>query len=188
MEMKQCSKCKQWKRISEFYKSCIYKQKQYLSSWCKNCHNEQTKNYNIKFGDLISERKKKYYQTMKASGYYDRNRKRINKASRDWQIKTMLSWLPYLPENCKCEICNKELKLFGKKANTRVNFDHRNNNLPIKMHPSTWLRSRKPNPKNIAIWKSCNFGILCMKCNTTIPTNNRKEWLNRIIKYVGDFK
>ena len=96
-------------------------------------------------------------------------------------FKTKYGNIPY------CQICGRKLKWNreSKDLSEIVNFDHRNGGKEkIDMNPATWLRSHPPVPKNIEIWESCNFGILCRECNKLLPTKNRKEWLKKTYKYV----
>jgi len=66
-----------------------------------------------------------------------------------------------------------------------INFDHRNGGKEsIKGNPSSWLDRHICNKENIKIWKSCDFGTLCIRCNRMLPTKKRKEWFQRVKKYI----
>ena len=54
----------------------------------------------------------------------------------------------------------------------------------IKRQPSSWLQSHPATVKNQEIWKKCNFGRLCLQCNKSLPTKNRKQFIKNIVKYV----
>ena len=84
-----------------------------------------------------------------------------------------------------CEICGKILKYFSGDRKESVHFDHKKINLPIKGIPSHWLASHKPISENISIWESCNFGILCRRCNLLLITENRRNWLEKAIQYIN---
>ena len=83
-----------------------------------------------------------------------------------------------------CQICGKKLAWHGfdKHLNT-VQFDHRKKLSPIQKSPSLWWNVHPCNPKNIGIWEQCDFGILCLNCNTRLPTENREKWLNKALYY-----
>ena len=83
-----------------------------------------------------------------------------------------------------CQICARPLILFSGNRRTSVCFDHRKEKTNIHMQPCGWLRSRSSTKKNIKIFKREEFGILCVGCNTMIPTKNRKRWLNKVIDYI----
>ena len=85
----------------------------------------------------------------------------------------------------KCEICGKILKYFSGIRKESAHFDHKKTDLPIKGSPSHWLLSHEPTSKNISIWESCNFGILCRRCNLLLITKKRKKWLEKAIQYVN---
>ena len=64
--MKQCTKCKEWKEISEFVRN--NKSKDGLSWWCKQCkkeHNEKTKDKILEYRNSRPNYDKEYYQQHK---------------------------------------------------------------------------------------------------------------------------
>lgn len=97
------------------------------------------------------------------------------------------SWEDYLKrkygDNPTCEICDKVLKWNGRKGEV-VHFDHRNGNEIILRSPSNWIRSNYCTQENISIWEQCDFGILCHRCNSYLPTRNRRKFVSSIVKYV----
>lgn len=97
------------------------------------------------------------------------------------------NWLKILPLNPQCEICRKNLEYASGKIGTNVIFDHKTSDIFIRTAPTSWLSTHKPSKENIEIWKSCDFGILCSRCNLSLPTKKRKEWFYRIKDYIlGD--
>lgn len=84
----------------------------------------------------------------------------------------------------RCEIC-KELLTWEIGSKNIVHFDHKITHTPIKESPSGWIRWHPCNTKNIAIWEQCHFGILCRKCNISLPKpKNRKSWLLNALIYI----
>lgn len=117
--------------------------------------------------------------------YRKKNKIKINLYRKELREKYIKSWLPYLPQQPKCEVCSKSLKYFSRQRNQIVHFDHKTDKIPIKTIPNQWLIHHKPTLENIKIWKNCNFGILCSYCNEFLPTKNRKKWLQQITKYIS---
>jgi hypothetical protein len=128
---------------------------------------EYMKTYKIKYRKLKKSKKLNYYH---------------QKAFRD---KNMKSWEGFIPNETQCQICGKIIFFNRKNSINAICFDHKKNNLPIKVHPSSWLNSCRRNIKNEKIWKSCNFGMLCNRCNRFLPTNNRKIFVEKLNGYVS---
>jgi len=85
----------------------------------------------------------------------------------------------------QCMICNKKLKYYSRNVKERVTFDHTKKCFIVK-NPSVrnWLCRHAPNEKNYNIFKSCNFGILCLQCNILAGSyENRSEWLNKALTF-----
>lgn len=89
-----------------------------------------------------------------------------------------------IPEkaNCQNPNCNKELFFRHKNKDLVFRFDHRHGKTLMK--PKHWLCCHLPTDENIKKWKSEDFGILCAKCNTFLPTENREKILEGFVKYV----
>lgn len=97
----------------------------------------------------------------------------------------MGSWEDYIPSVTNCEMCNDEIKFHSKDVWKAIHFDHRDEGKePIKESPTNWMQRHKRNSENEAIWKECNFGMLCYKCNKFLPTIGRKQHLINSIRYV----
>lgn len=167
-ERKTCPRCGLNKPLDEFYKN--RNRKIPYSGYCKKCHCK-----------VCSDGAKKKYSEIKAY-----NRKLFEKYLGGWKEYFKNKY----GENPKCEVCGKTLSFdsltsYGNCNGKRTDicFDHKHRNVEIKTSPSNWFHKRVCSARNIAIWESCNFGLLCIKCNSLLPTDNREEWLELAIKY-----
>ena len=88
--MKTCTKCKQEKSVSEFYKNG-----KYLSSYCKKCHNIWNKEYYRKPENkrIISKKQKEYFKNNKL-------KQRYGITSQDWDKI-------FEKQKGRCAICSK---------------------------------------------------------------------------------
>lgn len=127
--------------------------------------------------------KNKEYLRQCHKAYYEQHKQRLRKQCRDNRKKRLDKWLPYLIVVPCCEMCGMKLIFFTSDKKRSIFFDHKTDDVPIKENPTHWLTKHPPSPKNRAIWNSCDFGILCNKCNATLPTKNRTIWIKRVIKY-----
>lgn len=94
------------------------------------------------------------------------------------------SWRGFIPVKTHCAICNETIWYNSGDRKKSIHFDHKNTNKAIKRAPYIWLRNNKRTTENEKIWMSCDFGMLCWKCNRKLPTKNRKKWVKKIYKYV----
>jgi hypothetical protein len=118
--------------------------------------------------------------------YYLNNKDRIRHNGMVFELKCLKSWEGFIPLETTCQICNRIIFFNKKNQNNSIHFDHKDDvKCTIKnKSPNQWLRKHKRNPKNEAIWNSCNFGMLCRVCNTHLPTRNRKSYILNVNKYV----
>lgn len=152
----KCTKCG---LAGDFYEG--------YSSWCVECHREAAR---IR------------YRNSDRSAIIDRNRERSRKYKKAW----IDFFITEYGESPSCEICNSQLDWSVKRGRGGVSFDHRHGgDEAITTNPSRWCRGRQCSKRNIEIWRSCDFGILCGSCNTMLPTKDRKEWLAMACKYAG---
>jgi hypothetical protein len=171
---KRCSRCGKVKSFFEFHRDKTKKDgKQFF---CKTCKSEIYKEWQK---NLTKERKTK------------RTKESMERCSRN-----LAAWKPIIRKmyNIKkeftCEVCGVTLKFpeYGNGINNRIKtiqFDHKKNDVTIKGSPSNWLAGHFPTPKNIELFKSCDFGILCGKCNIHLGNpENRKEKLVQEYRYV----
>lgn len=179
--MKQCSICKKILPDKKFYRRKNGK----LLSRCISCRREIRKQLSEKLS--IEERKGKNRQIRM------RKYKQTYAAQCNSRASYKVQWVSYFIErhgyNPACQICGKKLKWggFDKRGNV-VHFDHKNRLSSIKGMPSGWINIHLCSPKNIATWEQCNFGILCLTCNRSLPTDNREEWLNKALQYTQKHK
>lgn len=144
------------------------------------------KMYHQKFKKKILKRKRDYYKKNKERiiAYRKKNYKKFKMFAKKLREKNIKSWRGYIPLKTNCKICGKTLYFNKRKPKTAIHFDHRIENIPIKMNPTHWLISRYKTKLNQEIWEQCDFGILCRRCNAHLPTKDRKDYLLRVIKYV----
>ena len=128
------------------------------------------------------------------------NRDKYNKSARLYRSenkekyiehdkKIMVTWEGLIPKFTQCQMCGKDVVFNGLDKSKSIFFDHRNGGEEcIKGSPSSWLKRHRRTPKNEAIWKSCDFGILCHRCNIVLPTENRKLFLSNATKYINAVK
>lgn len=159
MKTKLCCDCKKEKIISEFWNNKL--KKDGLMDDCKKCHTIRRRNYQIKH----SEERKQY--------------------SKDFQKKNMQDWEEHFPKSMVCEICERPVFFNKKNKRDSVHFDHPNleSRKIIRTQPGIWLRNNPCTSKNIKIWASCNFGKLCLNCNSFLPTKDREQFLLKATSY-----
>ena len=106
-----------------------------------------------------------------------RNRK---EKDREYYIKKLKRWESFIPKIANCQICKKKIYFNNCKESSAIHFDHRKENISIKIRPTLWLKQNDNTFKNRKIWKSCDFGMLCSRCNRYLPTKNRKNFVEYI--------
>jgi hypothetical protein len=169
-------------------------------------HREYWINYSKNNADKLKEKSKLYYHANKdkMEEYYQRNKDKIKEAHKQYYLKNrdrirkqfneyynkqykqnMSSWTGFIPQEINCQICGRKIFLGKKNRESAIHFDHKGENEIIKQSPSSWLYRHKRTPKNEKICESCNFGYLCRRCNSFLPTRNRKDFIRQIIKYIG---
>lgn len=162
-------------------------------SWCISCHNNYSQKYYEKNKEKILHRQvieRRVERNLYAKAYRLKNLEKMTKHNEDQRQRYISNWIDYFKkqygENPICQVCGKDLewKLNGKRTNSSVYFDHKHNHTPIKGTPRSWYESHPCNEEKIQMWEQCNFGILCDKCNFRLPTDNRKDWLEQVNKYV----
>jgi hypothetical protein len=126
--------------------------------------------------------------------WYNKYRQQKLASNQLTRKKYLQDWIQYCQVKFGdpvCEICRKELTWFSGDITNSVNFDHRHGGQELiktkrEGHASVnnWLRSRPCNDKNRKIFESCDFGILCQRCNQFLPTLDREDWIRKTIKYV----
>lgn len=116
------------------------------------------------------------------------NKKKMLISAKKWNIECLKSWEGLIPKEYNCMICGREIYFNKENRLKAINFDHRmEGGEDIKGSPAQWLSKHRRNSKNEIVWKNCRFGMLCLNCNTRLPTKNRKEWMESACRYVfGD--
>ena len=142
---------------------------------CIGCDKELTLD---EFGTFTRRNKKEHFTRCKSCRVIQVHERRL--IYRD-------SWIAFFNNHYgvspRCQICDKSLEYLGGDLLTSVCFDHRTGRESIKIGPSTWCFIRPCTPENQNVFLSCDFGILCRHCNSSMPTNNRSVWLRRALEY-----
>jgi len=158
---KKCSKCGEWKDLSEFHKNKSYKDG--IDCYCKKCRNLYRINYHLKNQDKMNRYFKEYYKTHGAERieyhkqYYEDNHLRkllLGCVTRSYKknvpcdsIEDLHNYLKPIFDNKRCEHCNTIL-IYNKKQSKR-----QDNSFSI---------DRIIPEKGYVIG---NVAILCNKCN-----------------------
>jgi len=196
MKEKRCSKCGEVKPVGQFIK--YKKNRDGHRGQCKECGNKARRDQRRENPDKQQEIERKHYanrseetwakvkKTIKV--WRENNAERLKESGRIARIKYQKSWEKYLKKkhgDLRCKICGKLLGCFTGSKDSSVSWDHRNGGIEkIKYSPSVFLNSRPHTEKNISIWESCDFGILCYQCNIILPTKNREAWLEKVTQYI----
>lgn len=120
---------------------------------------------------------------LKVREYHINNRERLYMVAKRKEERNLKSWEGYIPVITSCQVCAKEIYFNLKNNKSSIHFDHKTGAEAIKCNPTNWLRLHPKNKENEYIWESCDFGYLCLVCNTSLPTKNRIEWLEKALKY-----
>lgn len=193
--LKKCSKCGEWKPISEFSKDKCSKDG--LHSRCKMCKKEYYENNKEK----ILKQKKEYYENNKEKileqqkEYRENNKEKINKQQKEYYENNYVRrWCSstinkhknrsyivnitfdelynIVKDKPSCEICGKELEWYstgkGKTTNLSPSLDRKNNENEINKD---------------------NISILCYKCNAKKNSESIEEnviWCKQFIEYANN--
>ena len=133
--------------------------------------------------------------------YYHKNKEKCSKISKKWAVEnpkkrrminkifekhTLISWEGCIPKITQCQMCGRDIFFNNNNLKDAINFDHRYGGTEsIKGSPTSWLRFHKRTPENEAIWKSCDFGMICHRCNIILPTMDRQLYLVNVTKYIN---
>lgn len=168
---KSCSKCKEVKSFSNFYKSKDAKDGR--QSWCIDCQKAVPR----------------FYDGQYARNYYMRNKELCQSRNKQKRKRYINQWIEYFKTKYSnvphCEICGKKLRWQSSHVSETVHFDHKIGNEPWKSGPQSFYSNRPCNKTNKDIWDQCDFGVLCLKCNGSLVTKKRKLWLIKACKYSG---
>ena len=157
---KRCGTCHETKCAADFFKQ--RRNHDGLDTICKTCYSDVDHKRNQTDGR----------RSLKCQLQRDRRQRLRN------------LWLKYFSskygDEINCQACNISLTWFG---DNQV-FDHRHGGNEVISSPAHWLSIHMPTKENILIWESCDFGILCNKCNRCIPTIDRINWLENVTRYI----
>lgn len=165
--------------------------------WRREYYQKRGREYYQKNRKKRLKQMKKYYENNKdkilkqqkgyLKEYYIKNKSEILKQQKEHRKNNLKSWEGFISLRNNCQICGKEIYFNKRNRNNAIHFDHKSENVPIKINPSEWLIIHKKTSKTQKIWESCNFGVLCSKCNSSLPTKNRRQFVINSIRYIfGD--
>ncbi len=154
---KTCSRCGIEKARSEFPKNSANKDG--LFGYCIVCRRKQQKEYRATHKHIMRKHYKK------------------------WEKIFLDSWKIVIPSCVKCEVCEEDIFFDAKDTSKSIHFDHRHGGREAIKSPKQWLMKHPMNDKNLAIWESCDFGMLCGQCNRHLPTENRERFVKNVTRY-----
>ncbi len=167
-----CIKNKEWrKKNSELLKKKAHK------NYLKN--SEKIKQWQRDYREKHPEKKKladhktyvKYAEKKKLSALM-------------WQAKNRIDWEGIVPIESSCGACSKPIYFNKSDKENSICFDHRHEGTePIKGNPTDWLKKHPRNKENENLWRLCDFGTLCFKCNSGLPTINRGTHILNLVNY-----
>lgn len=118
--------------------------------------------------------------------YNEKNKEKIQVYRKQQREDNLKSWEKVIGEVFNCQICNKEIYFNRKDRGKSVHFDHTTEE-NINIRPNNFLSDKKATIENILMWKSFKFGELCKRCNSELPTKNRKQFILNLCNYVFGF-
>jgi hypothetical protein len=161
-ETKKCPQCLIEKPTSEYYTRA---KGQVLRSWCKGCETARRK----------------------------KDRHKINARDRKRTFERVETWFPWLKEifgeHPLCQCCGRVLTWRNgnhRKSIDSVVLDHRNGGSEEIKVFYKWMYSASLNEHNKQKVLACDFGVLCRRCNSLLPTKDRLKWLKQVITYIED--
>jgi len=104
--------------------------------------------------------------------------------TRENQMKLVVAWEPTILEiyeEFRCQCCGVKLKWYlSGDGSDAVHFDHRVGDEPINK-PANFIKTTTPTDEKIALFESCDFGMVCRRCNKLLgPPEGRKErWIQQ---------
>lgn len=158
---------------------------------------EYQKVWRLKNKEKIAKRNKEYRAKHREKllayqkEHYRNNKEMYRKSAAMWRKcnvkqykKSLASWETIIPSRTTCGVCGKIIYFNRGNPRNAIHFDHRHGGKEaIKGSPARFLRDRKRTPEAEKIWLSCDFGMLCEKCNRSLPTENRIDFLIKALKY-----
>jgi len=147
---------------------------------CKTCRKENAIHFKMNHPKYFINKNKEFRQSLEY----------VIKSKND-RRKYREQWIAYFKNlygiNPKCQICKRELFWEHENHGKRVCFDHRHGSESIiAKSPRTWIQNKPCDQKNIDIFMSCDFGLLCNNCNAMLPTKNRKKHAVNLVVYLEE--
>jgi len=133
---------------------------------------------------MFKESKYPYFYKYRNKKLAEQKKEEERIKNRKSRIYFLSAWRSIFPAKIICQVCGKRIYLNHKNKKLILHFDHQHGETFKKINPRQWLRSHRPIKKNIKIWESFDFGLLCNSCNRFLPTINRKQYLQKVINYV----
>ena len=138
-----------------------------------------------------SDRCKRYYSENRASILSGKKQDRMarlgvyNQRGRARRASNLKSWEGFIPQVAECQMCGVDIYFNCGNRRKAIHFDHRHGERHNFRTPYQFLARCSRTPKSEALWKSFDFGMLCMGCNTRMPTENRTQFIKNAVKYMN---
>ena|SRR3990167_2469799 len=100
------------------------------------------------------------------------------------RLINLKSWEGFIPLETQCQMCGVDIYFNSKNRRFAIHFDHRHGEKHPPRSPHQFIISGPRTPKREALWKSFDFGMLCMTCNLKMPTENRIQFIKNAIRYM----
>lgn len=142
-----------------------------------SAHTERCKKYYGENRVAILLQKQEYAKS-KPKGFWKERAARI-------RARNLKTWEGLIPLETQCQMCGIDIFFHSKNRKTAIHFDHRHGNKHYPRSPHQFLLWGPRTPKREALWKSFDFGMLCMKCNLMLPTENRVQFIENAIRYMN---
>lgn len=110
-------------------------------------------------------------------------RNRLRQYDKDRKQVCLLAWEGFIPKETNCQCCDKKIIFNCKDITKAIHFDHRRENATGIISPSNWLAATKRTKETEKQWEAFDFGLLCHRCNASLPTKNRILFLEKALIY-----
>lgn len=108
------------------------------------------------------------------------------RAARKWRTNCWEDWLfmfrRLYGKKPACQVCGRALQWEGHVEDI-VHWDHKNGRNHVTRGPREWAREHACTRENVQQWVEFQFGILCRRCNSRLPTERRIEFLEKALVY-----
>ena len=188
LNTKICNTCRNIKPLFSYGKDS--RNKSGLRGQCKECENLSKRNSRLNNPSPFRDSSRRCYikNRHKRVEYHIKNRVRLILNMSIYQDRNYKSWIGIIPKVTECQVCSNPIIFNSGDLRTSIHFDHRHEGIESIKSPSNWLSSHSLTPENKLIWESCNFGMLCKKCNDRLPTKDRRIFLLNALRYSEESK